>query len=183
MTQWIESDMNLWWNIKNVWHKLTYPFTRVWDWAVKSIQYSVFLWGEWDWDFLYILRMLQYKLKRTRKQILENNIILRAEEVAAQIKHAEDLIQKYIDNRFCEKMEEAHEKKWGKVTRTTKEVERNGKKIHQFDIQRANVTTEKEKAQERLEQKTIWNQQDYERQECWDEIFEYLKKYGQEFWD
>jgi len=183
MTKWVEPGMSLWWNIGNVWHKLTYPFTRVWGWAIKSIQYSIFLVGDYDWDYFYILRMLQYKLKRTRKQILENNIILRTEEVASQIKHAEDLIQKYLDDDFCKNEQKKHDVVWGKITDFTKEVERNGKKVHQFDIQRANVTTEKEKAQERLEQKAIWNQQDYERQECLNLIFAHLLKYLPEFWD
>jgi len=183
MFDWYESDMSLWWNVKSLWHSLTYPFRRTWDWMVKSIQYSIVLWKDFDWDYTYILVLLQYKLKRTRKRILDNNIILRSEEVGAQIKHAEDLIQKWFDDDFCKDAQKAHDKKWGEIINFTKEVDWNGRKVHQLDIQRANVTTEEEKAQEEQEQRAIWNRQEYERQQCLDEIFAHIRKHIQEWWD
>lgn len=100
------------------------------------------------------MTLLQYKLKRTRKSITKNGLILRAEEVGAQIKHAEDLIQKWQDNNFCEDLQKAHNEKWEKRIDLSEEIYgSDGSKWYAWDWSRENATTPELQQQEKDEQR------------------------------
>lgn len=180
---WYESEMNLWWNIKSVWSNLTHPFTKIFWWMVKSFQYSILLWKDFDWDYSYILILLQYKLRRTRKRILANDIILRSEEIAAQIKHAEDLIQNWRDNNWCEDLQEVHERKWGSTVDLSEPIDVNGKQMWSWNISREKATTPELKKQEKREQRAIYQAMENAEEECWNSIFDHIKKRGRNWWD
>lgn len=180
---WYESDMNLWWNIKNIRGSLTYPFTRVFWWMVKSFQYSILLWKDCDWDYFYILILLQYKLKRTRKRILADNIVLHTEEVGAQIKHAEDLIQNWRDNNWCKDLQEMHEEKWGNTVNLFDPINVIGKRTWRWDMPREKATTPELQKQEKKEQRAIYQAMYNAEEECWNEIFDHIKEYGKNWWN
>ena len=67
--------------------KLTY------DW------YQNVLKDDFDWDYVYILRVLQYKLERT-KTAIKNGSFQDAEITAGNIQYSIDLLQKIIDDKF-----------------------------------------------------------------------------------
>jgi len=171
------------WNISNIWARLTRPFTKTFWWLIKSIQYSIFLWGDFDWDYAYILLLLQYKLKRTREHILDDNIILRSEEVAAQIKHAEDLIQNWRDDNWCEDLQEAHDKKWGERVNLSEPVDVGGQTLFSWEMSREKATTPELKDQEKKEQRAIYDKQNEAKQKNIDELFSHLHEHIQEWWD
>jgi hypothetical protein len=150
---------------------------------VKSIQYSWFLRKDFDWDYTFILTLLQFKLRRTRKRILANDIITRAEEIAAQIKHAEDLIQNWLDDNFCEDLYKTHEEKWGDTVDLSKPFDKDGARYYTWDMSREKATTEELKEQERKEQRVIYDAHEKARQECLDELFNHLRKYIEGWWD
>jgi len=183
MSDWYDPDMDWKWNVQNIWGNLTHPFTRTFHWFVKSIQYSRLLWNDFDWDYSYILILLQYKLKRTRKRILDNNIILRAEEIAAQIKHAEDLIQKWYDDDFCKDLYEAHDKKWGKMVDLSEPIEHNGIKMYTWNMSRENATTPELQEQEKKEFMAIHQKAEEAKEKNFDELFAHIRKYIQGWWD
>lgn len=97
--------------LKDLFLKLTRPVRRFFSWIIKSIQYSFFLRNDHDWDYNYILILLQYKLKRTRKAIQSNNLIVDVNEIVDQIKHAEDLLQSWINDEIGDELFEAHREK------------------------------------------------------------------------
>lgn len=47
----------------------------------KLSDYKKFLKNDHDWDWAYILRLLKYKLERTRKCIVSNHIIRSAPKI------------------------------------------------------------------------------------------------------
>ena len=55
--------------------------------------YSKILWIDEDWDYAYIIIMLQYKLTRTKNCILENNLREGNEEIAKNIQEIVDLLE------------------------------------------------------------------------------------------
>lgn len=183
MSEWYSSEMDWKWNIKNIWGTLTRPFTRFFWWIVKSAQYSWFLRKDFDWDYSYILLLLQYKLKCTRKQILKDNIILRTEEIAAQIKHTEDLIQNWKDDNFCEDLYKAHDEKWGDNVDLSEAFERNGKTYYTWNMSREKATTKELQEQESKELRVIYNAHEKAKEENFDMLFSHLNKHIQEWWD
>jgi hypothetical protein len=118
-----------------------------------------------------------------RERILKNNQILRAEEVAAQIKHAEDLIERWTNDDFCADLHEAHEKKWGGIKDLSKPIDVNGMKMYEWDMSRENCTTPELKQQEEDEQREIYRKHDAAREKCLDDLFAHIRKHIQEWWD
>jgi len=183
LTNWHDSEMSWKWNISSLWGSLTHPFTRTWHWFIKSIQYSIILWSDFDWDYSYILVMLQYKLKRTRLQIEENDLVVSAPQQIAQIKHAEDLIQAYFDDNFCEELYKAHEEKWGDGKMEFTPVPNSTPAVSTMDIRYPKANTEEEVEQADQERHEIYKKHEKAKQECLDEIFQHIRKHIESWWD
>lgn len=89
----------------------------------RILQWIPILWRDEDWDFDYILRILRYKLSRTRETIISNNIIAEADQVAAEIRMAEQILERLEKNDYAEDLYAAIERDFGehdlkRLTRT-----------------------------------------------------------------
>lgn len=178
---WYDPLMDWKWNVSNVWGKITHPFTRTWCWVVKSIQYSKLLWNDFDWDYCFILTLLKYKLERTRKRIKENDLIVRAPIIANEILHVEKLIDKFMNDDFCTEEQKAHDKKWGELEIGSKPTDNS--QLVEMVFNRKHVITDEDKEQQEKEYRALMNKREQEKQECWEEIFDSMKKYMQGWWD
>lgn len=86
------------------------------DAAFEKIRgYRAVLRDDFDWDWGYILRLLRYKLERTRKCIVANDIIADARTVARQIRAVEVLLQCIVDDRYYEQIARRFHKKYGRL--------------------------------------------------------------------
>jgi len=56
----------------------------------KVREYARALKDDEDWDWAFIIKLLQYKLKRTRLCIESNNIVASSKQIAKQIKQVVD---------------------------------------------------------------------------------------------
>lgn len=195
MVKWIKNNLLGWydplmdwkWNISNLWGRVTHPFTRTWHWFIKSIQYSRILWRDYDWDYGYILVLLKYKLQRTRKRITKDNLVLKTPLIANEILHVEKLIEKFMEHDFCAEEFEMHDKKWGKLeidsTPVDDDTQSAKPKLYKAIFSRSNVKTVEDEEQEEKEFRALMDKQEREKQECWNEIFDTMKKYMQGWWD
>jgi hypothetical protein len=161
--------------IKEAVQKISWFFIRRYCWIIKVCQYAVVLWKDYDWDYSCFLRLTQYKLRRMREQISRDNITVSSEQVAAQIKHAEALIEKYLTDDFGRKEYEEHLKKWGK-----RELNFES---HKLEISVENATTEELKLQEKKEYMAAYSKSDTERVQCLDDIFSHIRKHIEEWWN
>lgn len=165
-------------NLWKVWHKLTSPFRQTYYWMVKSIQYSIFLWkNDYDFDYVSILRMLQYKIGRVRRTIYKNNIIEGAELYARQMIIAEAMIDELIQDDFAADLHEAHDKKWGKINFGNNPDPKGGA------LWRENVKTTQDKIQQGQEISHIINEEERLRTEAYQRTFAYIAKYIRYWWD
>jgi len=64
---------------------------------IKIFQYMPLLWNDEDWDFQYLLDLIEFKLKRIKKCIRQNDIIVEHEinEIEQGISKTLDAINKY----------------------------------------------------------------------------------------
>ena len=112
----------------------------------KVREYARVLRKDEDWDWAFIIRLLQYKLKRTRFCIESNNIAASSKRIAKEIKAVENLFGAVLENRYYDEFGKNFTKKYGsgrfvygKKERGTKyrsvsvcfrgETEKNRKKI------------------------------------------------------
>lgn len=110
-------------------------------------EYRRFLKDDFDWDYHYILRLLQFKLARTRKCIVSNNIVTSAKRIGKEIKRVEDLLSRVMDDHYYDEISKEFRKKYGRsrivklphekgaksipiTIRYQRETPKNSKEIH-----------------------------------------------------
>lgn len=93
-------------------------------------EWKEFLRDDCDWDFAFILRTIAYKLERTRKCILGNNIIKRAQEVHDEIEKVECLFKRVIEDKYLDELWKPFQKKYGTLRMRTVPKVVNGKKVY-----------------------------------------------------
>ena len=96
--------------------------------AKKIREYAKHLKDDFDWDYAYILRLLQYKLERTRKCIVNNSIVSSAPKIARQIATVEDLLKRVIDDQYLEEVGAPFYAKYGRL----KMISRGAKKGEKY---------------------------------------------------
>jgi hypothetical protein len=79
----------------------------------KVRDYARFLRDDEDWDWAYIILVLQYKLKRTRLCIESNKIVASSKKIAREIKTVEDLFEAVLQDKYYEIVGKDFKKKYG----------------------------------------------------------------------
>lgn len=101
----------------NIWNKLIGNRIKK---LIKIIQWLPILWNDYDWDYSYLLTLIDYKLKRMQKALKEGMAI--QEHIDAKVKEIQDvrdIIKQIEEDNFIEKEEKAHEKEFGKLKTKT----------------------------------------------------------------
>ena len=163
LKEWYEYDFKYprnWWGIYHV---------RVAFWNVMRIfAYIPVIWTNEDFDHGYILKMLRYKIKRTRDHIAKHRIHEGWDNDVANMDTAIKMIDAVIaDDYFRDEWNAWHE---GHPFRTL---------INEDDTHYiASMTDEERAAFKPLADKTY-----AAAEQAWQDLFEYLKKHMREWWD
>jgi hypothetical protein len=89
----------------------------------KIKEYKRFLKEDEDWDWAYIIRILKYKLERTRKCIISNNIISNSKQIAREIKEVEILLDRVEKDNYLRDLSKEFHKKYGNLKMISKKSE------------------------------------------------------------
>jgi hypothetical protein len=100
---------------------------RAQEHAKKMREYSKHLKDDFDWDYSYILRLLQYKLERTRKCIVSNNIVSSAPKIAQQITAVEDLLKRVIEDQYLDEIGAPFYAKFGRLKMSSRGTKKGEK--------------------------------------------------------
>ena len=150
------------------------PIKRLFNFIIKVIQYMPILWRDYDFDSHYALVLLKYKLERTRKKILKDNIIVGTNRVARQIRLAELLLERILVDNYCVKEHQELDERWGEYTRSDEFI---------FPMIRAKVKTDKDKEQSNGELLAIMNKEHYMRKQDMRYLFDHMNKKIDSWWD
>lgn len=89
----------------------------------KIREWKKVLKDDWDSEPEDILIVLKYKLERTRKQLVQNDLTATTKKMERQILAVEKLLDAVIKNDYLEKFSKTHREKYGRVKMKTKPVE------------------------------------------------------------
>lgn len=148
---------------------------------IKIFQYMPLLWNDEDWDFQYLLDLIEFKLKRIKKCIRQNDIIVEHEinKIEQGISKTLDAINKYNNELDLFPMLDPEElfnvemfRKRNNDRNTSSMCYRfvDGKEVpecHEFFKYQSKYITRQYKWQ----------------QACWNRIFETIKVNAQSWWD
>lgn len=169
-----------WWDVQDRIHKLTSPFRKVRDFIIRVFHYLPILWQDKDFDWVFIITMLQFKLKRTREYLVKENIIVDIEEISKQIEIAENLIDKILKDDFCKEEQDAHDLKWGETNDYFTPNKNGIGSILNFS--KTNANTPEEKEQERSEQFAIYGLGEKRKADAWDKLYAHLRANLENWW-
>ena len=106
-----------------LWHRTKWKLKAIWIFIrnisanIKMIcQWIPILWNNWDWDHVFLLEVMQYKLKRMSVHIKEHGHLMNSDQVSDEMNQCAEIIEKITGGHDYTKAEtEAHEKEWGEL--------------------------------------------------------------------
>ena len=157
------------------------PYYRV----KRILEYSYHvLWNDRDWDHVYILELLKYKLERTRREI-ENGWGHTTEWKAPRVTEINEVLEalnSVLAGNFCEKEYNEIDEKYGPVK--IESIKQENSKWFKMNIYR-----EKCKNNEELDKEAhnkvaeIYKLEEEKTQEAYNKVFSLLAKYIRNWWD
>ena len=155
---------------------------RVYRWAIKSIQYSKFLWNDTDHDYASLLWLLQYKIGRMRRAIHKANIVVCSDEIAREMLVAELMIQKLIDDEFLPELDKAHTEKWGEQKMDFIKQPNGNSKLDMYRT-KARAQGPAAEAQEKQEWWDMMKRQEAAKEKMRHDLFKWIGDHIIKWWD
>lgn len=156
-------------------HSMKNPWYNIKNGVLNLIKWVPVIWQDRDWDYIFIYRILYFKLKEMEKYQRRDGIVKNHKKIADQIRLCVLLLNRllkdeYLDNAFIN-----HDKKWGNLETSFKDKK--------FDVIRGKVITEEDSIQERKESKRLYEHSDDMSCQDSDMLFERMNKHIQGWWD
>ena len=151
-------------------------------WCRLMWDYAPILWNDVDWDYSSILRLLQYKLSRTRKYIVEHDRHLHSQKYGKQMAHAEFLIDRILIDEYLPKEVAAHDEKYGEWDWDFTPCN-DGTDCSFMTSKNAKCATPQEQKRADNARHTLYKKQEAAKQKDYDRLFSHIRKYIQHWWD
>lgn len=138
-----------------------------------------FIWKYRTWSWIgFGGQAMIISLRDTANAI--DGFFVGSEKEARRMRMCAQLLERIIEENYCEKENEEHERKWGKLRSIETHVE--GTDYLTVEFYRDNAKTEKEKAREDKERKRIWKKEQMMEQQDIDLLFETMRKHSRKWW-
>lgn len=136
--------------------------------------YLPVIWNDEDYDYGYILKVLQFKIGRTRKHLLKHSHVMNAEKYGKQMMICERLIENVLEGDYGGEDYERLEKKWGKIV--SRPCEYGSELVHEKEND-----YNKEEIQADIRKMVL--EANKREEENWNSLFDHLKRRMRRWWD
>ena len=175
--------MGFWWPFgklrDEIWH------TLVGQWVTKItrvVQWIPVVWENCDWDYMYLMDMIEYKLKRMQKEIRGGmSVDEHKDERCGEIQEVLDLIEKIRENDWVTEEYKAPEEKYGSLKMKTFPAEKGCSRL-EFYYSKTDLGSDINE-QARKESSEIHRLAEEKEQEAYDKLFALMAKNIQKWWD
>jgi hypothetical protein len=151
----------------------------------RALAFAVHGWNSYDWDYGYLLDLIEFKLKRMQKEI-KNGHHVPDKATDQSIRICIKLLKK-INRRDYHYFAGLHDQKWGESEWVFHKTDENGQEISnggsRLEIVRPKAVTPEEKEQERTEALVAYRMDDAQRERDVRWLFNIMAKYHQCWWD
>jgi hypothetical protein len=169
-------------DVPRAFKEVFYYFPRhTYRFIVKVFQYMPLLWRDEDWDWGFLMDMIQYKVSRMRKCIHNNAIISDADKVCKQMDEAVKLIDLIREDDWTKEEDKQHDEKWGESHMRSIPVPNSTSSLCKF--LRYNVRTKEDEEQERKEYRKIMWLRVRRAKAAKHKLFKLLEDHLLEWWD
>lgn len=158
--------------IHTPYYNVKYFFRNLKLWLPFIWKYRTYSWLGFGGQAMII------SLRDTAKAI--DGFFIGSEKEARRMRMCAQLLERIIEENYCVKEHEEHDRKWGELK--TKNIPIEGSDLIQIDFYRDNAKTEKEKQQQEKELKRIWDKEKMMEQQDIDLLFETMRKHSRKWW-
>ena len=174
----LSEELDSWvYNFPNNIEKPYRALVKIFQKVKKIIEYIPLLWKDEDWDFAYLLDLIEYKSKRMADCIYSNDYIYSTRDIKIQINELLYHIENYRDSEALTDL------LYGKLPFVPKQ-----KRIQNNEKERVLITVREDNKQPlNEEEEELYTQRFYREYETtqseWHKIWETLDKNCQGWWD
>lgn len=158
--------------------KKTNKSKRKKEFEKKLKEYAKILKDDLDCDYGYIIKLLLYKLKRTRECLVRNNVGSDTPKIEEQIKEVEFLLSRFMEDDYDQCLDDFHEK-YGELQMIPGEKVKGGVRV--------TTVFEKETPENRDEIHSLYrklrDKAEQMKQDDLTKAFNLLRKNIQNWWD
>lgn len=161
---------------------ITYPFKRTYRFIVKMFKYGKLLWNDFEFDYTYLLKILQFKMKLMSEYMNDKGITVSSSDKAKELKFCVNLIDRILENNYDDIPIKNLEDKYGKLKWESEYIENS--KFLELNLYREKAPKGTEEYdQERKEaQKIVYNAERQRKQDI-NYLFDTMKKRLESWWD
>jgi len=145
---------------------------------VKTLLYWFpIIWKDEDWDYIFLLKILRYKLVSMKTFFNSNEChTYKAEERAKEMGLCIKLLDRIIKDEYNEIAHFFHNKKWGNIVASVDENK-------SLSLIRPNIKSEKDREQEKKEFLKCIDQERYLERQDIRYLFKIINKKVESWWD
>jgi hypothetical protein len=175
-------EMGFKWLIKSLKHEVTYPFKRTYRFVVKLYTYAKLLWYDFEFDYVYLLKILQLKMRLMSEHMNESGMTVSSPVKAKELKFCSDLIDRIIKNEYSDLGHDKLEEKYGELKWESHPIENSTFVTMDIYREKAPVGTP-EYEQEREESRKVFENAERQRKQDIEYLFDTMKKRLEGWWD
>lgn len=155
-----------------------YKLHKFYEKIKKIIAYLPLLWQDEDWDYDFLIKLIQFKLLRMKNKFVANNIV--SNECLQEICNGIDKTLQYIDNYYDD---DIFEKTHGSLPfqYEFKSILNDNGAYNQVTYN-SNTGNPLTKREEEIYQKFIVDKYEFQSQQ-WNAIFDTIRNEGRKWWD
>ncbi len=135
------------------------------------------IWRDRDWDHFYLYIILRKKLSNMENYHRKYGYSVISEKTADNIKLCVNLLDRLIEDKYCDELFKKHDKKWGKLDFVP--LSEPGKSI----LTREKIKSKKDDEAESKEFKRLWKHEETLKKQDIDYLFKFMSKHIQCWWD
>lgn len=169
----------------HLWFDFVYPVYNLWRQTKVICSYIPVLWNDRDWDWVFVLLLLQHKLKRMESKF-RNGCHVGCEKTADKMKQCIELIERIVNNDYGQEAKAEFKKKWGELRDNSvlcQDDEFEGQKVYEWDLQYENEKTPEDSKQCYKESLEIYKLEAQQANRDMKLLFYILRRNLKRWWD
>ena len=167
--------------LQQKWWDIRYPFRNFFRYITKMFAYGQHLWHDFDFDWVYLLKVMKFKLERMAKAF-DNGMTVSAPKRAKEIRHTIAVLDRIINDDYSELGNRKLEEKYGKSEWQFIPIEDSKYSELIIDREGARKGTPEYEAERKEFRKVIENAERQKKADI-DYVFRYIAKHLQSWWD
>lgn len=148
---------------------------------VKLLQWIPIIWRDRDWDYIFLLKIMRFKMKRMHEHFEKYGQLVVTSQMVHQLQFCEKKIDEILEDNFIKAEMDAHTEKWGELNTDWYDTETPG--LSRLDLYRPGAREKGLEDQEREESQELYHLEETRREKAVELLFAVMRRNLRRWWD